>query len=427
VNPTGSKIHRVWKCPASVVLPQNVDDDREERNEPARNRGRHIHEFLENVKAKGRTEALASIADDDVRSICAALDLDKMPVHLATEVAYAYNWRTGTARELGRNLGHRNYDDLGVDWSCEIPCTLDIVGEGRFMLHGSEVHRGYCGDYKTGHTRYPRPGEFGQTLLGALCLRSVMGVDDVTVELIYIDEYGESYPVRDTVDAWQLSVFEEELRIAMDSLIGLGAAYARGIEIPKHEGSHCDYCPAFKNCSAKVALVKALPAELIALTITPERTNGDGSLDYAPGFVTVRNAGMVYEACERIEEVCRRMRSEVCGLAWSEPIELSDGRIIERYETRRRSVEGKVVAKVLEERYGREAALEAITIESSIDAIKRVASAHKQKGEKLETKKGDGVVDQILAELDRRKGLILKVGEECKPHQPKKKKPVFGS
>lgn len=428
MNPSGSKIHRVWKCQASAVLPQNVDDDREERNEPARNRGKDVHAFLEQVKAVGRDAALATIKDDDVRLICAALDLEKMPVHLSTEVAYAYNWRTGTARELGRNMGHRNYALLPEPpTEDEIPCTLDVVGSAEFTLHGNPIHRGFVGEYKTGHTKYPRPGEYGQTLIGALSVRSVLGCDDVTVELTYIDEYGETYPVRDTVDSWSLAVFEEEIRQAMAALPDLAATYARGVEIPKREGPHCDYCPAFKNCSAKVALVRAVPAELVALTITPDRINADGALDYAPGFVTVRNAAMVYEACERIEEVCRRMRSEVCGLAWSEPVELSDGRVIERYEHRARKVDGKVVAKVLEEKYGREAALEAITIDSSLDAIKRVASAHKQKGEKLETKKGDGVVDKLLAELERRDGLKTNVTEQCKPHMPKTKKPVFGS
>lgn len=37
---TGSRVHRVWKCPASAILPQVVGDD--SKREPARRRGKEI-------------------------------------------------------------------------------------------------------------------------------------------------------------------------------------------------------------------------------------------------------------------------------------------------------------------------------------------------------------------------------------------------
>jgi len=197
---SGSKIHRVWRCPASAVLPQDTSDDREARTEPARGRGKAVHSYLERVRSVGREQALGEVPAE-VLPLCKALVIDELPTHLATEVAYAWNWRTRTARELGRNLGHRDYDALPnpPDRSCEIPCTLDAVGMGVFKRKdGSELRRGYNGDYKVGHTRYPRPDSYGQTLLGGCCIRSVMNLDDVTLELLHIDEDGDCHPVRDT-------------------------------------------------------------------------------------------------------------------------------------------------------------------------------------------------------------------------------------
>lgn len=436
--PTGSKVHRTWKCPASAVLPHDVDETREEKIEPFRGRGKVIHWYLENVRTLGVDVALSKV-DIEHRELCRMLDVERMPTHLATEVAYAYDWKTKTARELGRNLGHRNYHLLSEPpTKDEICTTLDVVGEARFPVQGVEVHRGYVGDYKTGHTKYPRPGAFGQTLLGALCVQSVHGVDDCTLELIYIDpDDGEHYTARDTVDSWAMDAFADELAEVMGNLEQYELDHVIGLPMRYREGSHCDYCPAFKHCDAKVRSLKAIPAELVQLGLMqppPKSKNGDDDaavVGFAPGVINIRNAAAIYEACERIEALCRVARREVCGIAWTEPIELSDGRVIERYKHERRVVDGPTAAAVLEQRYGREQAMRAIDIKVSLSSIREVVVAnidHTAKPrQKIETAKGDGQLDLVLAEIDRRGGLATNVGEECKPRMPRKKKLVAGN
>ena len=427
---TGSRAHRVWQCPASLVLPWNSNEDREAKWEPARGKGKGVHRYLERVKKVGVSQALGEVPAD-LLILCKALDIDKLPTHLATEVAYAYNWRLGTARELGRNLGHRDYDALGVDWSCEIPGTYDVVGWAMVYVKTSDgveaqVKRAYVGDYKTGNTRYPRPGVYGQTLLGLLCATLVMGCADGFVEMIYIDDDGESFPARDLVDEWDLQTFAREIQETMEALPALDMTFVDhgGDALAKREGPHCDHCPAFKACNAKVALVRSVPGELLRLGV---KKADDGELEISPNAITVRNASQIYEACERIESICKKMRQEVVGIAWTEPITLSDGRVIERYTHSKRSVDGRIAALVLERHYGRDEAMKAINVKVSIEAIRERVVANIDPTVKprrpIESKRGDGLLDVVLAEIAAIPGgLTVNVGEECKPHQPRKSK-----
>lgn len=439
---SGSKVHRIWKCQASAILPQDRSDEAEARSEPARGKGRHVHRFLERVRSVGREVALGEVPDE-ASLLCKALDLDDLPTHLSTEVAYAWNWKLRTARELGRNLGHRNYHLLpnAPDPTCEIPCTIDVTGHAIVKVVQAYrwpdsttgevmVRRGYCGDYKTGHTVYPRPGQYGQTMLGAVCIRSVLQLEDCIVELIYIDDDGEARHVRDLVDEWALDAFEESLAAALGRIPELEAEYDAGRGLPLHQGAHCAHCAGFNHCDAKTALVRAVPAELLQIgigpataTLTPKKELGEFDVVLPGGLVNARNGAAVYLATERVIAICRALQQQVCGIAYAdEPIDLGDGRVIERYVTKRREVAGPIAAVVLERRYGREKAMKALTVETSIDAIRRVVVANKGEKERIETKKGDGVLDQVLAEINKAGGVNTKVSEACKPHQRRRSK-----
>lgn len=414
VQPTGSKWHRIWQCPPSAVLPQIVSDEREAATEPARGRGRAIHRYLERVKLVGKEQALAE-SPPELLPLLSALNLDSLPVHLSTEVAFAYNWKTGAVRELGRNLEHRDYDLLGVDWSCEIPGTYDVIG----VQETDKAVFGFVGDYKSGWTKYPPPDKFGQTLLGGICVRQLFKCTKVVLELIYIDEDGESYPVRRVVDEWDLDMAERSFQAAMLALEQAELDEAAGRSHAYHEGRHCDFCGAFKNCGAKTAMVRAIPAELVRMGVRQDKT---GALELTPGVITREVAANMFVAAEKIREVLGKVMTEVCGLAWNEPIPLADGRVIERYKTTKRELEGRKAAAVLERRYGRDEALTAIQIDVTFDAIRKLVAKHKGPDEKMETKKGDGALDAVIKEIDNAGGIHQNTSEACKPHMPKKRK-----
>ena len=443
MRPTGSKIHRVWKCPASAVLPQlDVSDA---KWEPARAKGKGVHRFLERVKAIGRTEALAE-APKEILPLLEALDLDDLPVGLACEVAFAWNWKTSTARELGRGDalprtadGAVDYDALGVDWSCEVPCTLDVVGVAwKQGIQHDPVHgpvtdrRGYVGDYKSGHAKYPAPDMFGQTLLGACCVRSVFGCDDVVVELIHIHDNGGHHKARRTVTDWDLDVFERELAQAMKLVTaGQFSSPHVGVLIDPVEGPWCDFCPAYRACPAKVALVRSIPDRLIELGVRPgmlPNKNGveQPALVLTPGMLTVRNAADAWMALEAIEAVIAHAKEEICGIGAFEEIPLPDGRVIGRLVTERRGLNGKIAAEVLEKRYGREERDKRVEISVTMTALRQAVVSNIKQGEKIEKKDKTGVYDKLLDEIDRLGGIEVSVTDAVKPHVPKKKRLTSG-
>lgn len=466
---TGSKVHRIWKCAASAVLPQHTMDVDRSEWEPMRTKGQGVHGFLEVVGKIGRGAALAN-APAEVVPLCEALDLENLPVGLATEVSFAWNWQTCAVRELGRNLPRRPDGgvDYGhpsvqppVDWYREVPITIDVMGVAQQGTggQGGKNTRGYVGDYKSGHTKYPAPDMFGQTLLAALCVSRVYGCDDVVVELLHIHDNGGHHAVRRTVNEWDLQAFEAELQIA----VAIATEPADTPEFQRItggltpvEGPWCDHCPAFRSCPAKLALVRAIPEELTRIGLAPgeERPGLPGQLrairtkmietgfaltaheaaaldaaiewleppplQITPGAITIRNAAAAWAFLERMEDAAARAKEEICSIGAFEPIPLSDGRVIGRLVTERRGLNGKVAAELLRERLG-PAAAEYIEESVTLDALRKAVAKHRRPGEKIETKAGDGVYDRALQEVERRGGLELKVTDAVRPHVPKKR------
>jgi hypothetical protein len=427
---TGSRVHRVWKCPPSAILPQIESDE----PRPYADRGRDIHRFLERVgQGVSLGDAIAE-CPAELRTLLECLDLANLPTHLATEVAFAYDYKARTARELGRNIGrdyagHLERTGQAPIGPTEIACTVDLAGlEGR---------RGYVGDYKTGHTRYPSPDRFGQTLLGALCVRHAWKCDDVIAELIYIRSDGNHYPARRLLDEWDLDIFADEIEAALELVDYSEAEYIAGRGVPVREGDQCDYCPAFKQCPAKVALVKSIPAELAALGYTREVIVGEEAPavgTVAAGALDRRRAPEIWLTLERLEEIIGRIKQEICGLAAFDPIDLPDGRVIGRLITRREGLDGKIAAAVIEQWFGAEAREAAVELsvskerlrEAAADHVRKVKADAEAKGEKapklaIQSKSGDGVLDRALAEIRRRGGIEETIHDSIKPHVPKRK------
>lgn len=425
---TGSRVHRIWKCPPSAVLPQVVADH--SKHEPARGKGKEIHRYLERVKTIGE-QALDEMDNTPNRDLCAAIDLDDVPVNLATEVAFAWNWRASTGRLLV-GVGDRHYEIANppIDWSCEIPATLDLVGvagSSGGMARTHLTNRGYVGDYKSGHGKYPAPDQFGQLLLGALCVRAVYGCDDVVVELIHIHDDGTNHKARRTVNEWDLDAFAAELRAALELVDHWELELGAGRAVAAHEGPWCQHCDAYKSCPAKVALVKSIPDELLAMGVRLDPESG--ALILAPGQLVAANPQRLADAwmmTERITEVLNRVKEEICSLAAYEPVPLPDGRVIGVLRTERRDLDGRITHQVLEKRYGRETADAAVDLESSFSAVHQAVQKHIQPGQKFKTKKKDGVEDAVIAEIERLGGIGLNTTESVKPHVPKKKQLTGG-
>ncbi len=387
LRPSGSKAQRAWKCPASLVLAPITT----EAENPSATRGTAIHAYLERVRLIGVEAALLE-APLELRPFLIAIDIDALPTHLATEVAFLWDWRERTAREIGRNIGRDYAGHLARTLQrpmsdTEIPLTVDLVGVGERV--------GYVGDYKTGRTRYPAPDLFAQTMLAALCVRGVYGVDEITLEVIYIGYDADDYRDRAKADAWTLDDFADEFAAALELAEVYELEHKAGRPIPLREGAHCDHCDAYKHCDAKTGLVRKLPAEVDAVLASNYKATPERARD-------------AWHLCEKMKQLIASVQSEICMLTTRPdfgPLELGDGTILGPVEETREKLNGPIAAAVLEQWYGADAREEAVTITMSQDALREAVSKRRKEGEKIQTKKADGVLDRIQAEIRRRGGI----------------------
>lgn len=372
-------------------------------------RGKVIHAYLSRVRAVGVEAALVE-QPAELRPYLELLDINELPTHLACEVAMGYDWKARTAREIGRDIGrdykgHLERTGQAPQGATEVFLTIDYVGgEER-----RDMKRGVVGDYKSGRTKYPAPDKYGQTLLAGLAASKCYGYDECFLDLVYIDEDGENYRARRKVDAWDLEAFADEFERAMGLVEVYEAEVEAGRDVNVTEGPHCDYCPAWKSCRAKIALVRNLPTELA--TIAPR----------GPGTIQRTQAAAAWIKVEQLREALNMIADEIIAMAGAEDIELPDGRVIGHVLTKRDAVDGQVAAAVLEQWYGADTAKKAITIKVSKDAIKDAVRDNLKPGEKIATKKGDGVFDRIISELRRRNGIAVNTTDNIRPFMPKRR------
>lgn len=408
MNPLSfSKMELVATCPAAGAIPwvEDLDDDNDRRDE-----GKVAHRFLELV-SKGRerglpTEeardvALAQIPDDD-RHIAAVIDIEHLPVDLRAEVSFAWNWKTRTGRYLGQGLDRR-YQALPegvapIDPDAEIPGTVDILG------HDPENATVLVGDYKRGVTRYPRPGVFAQTLLGGLAAASVLGAERAVLDLVYLNDDGESFLVRDEVDLWDLERGAERIARAVAAAQGYAPLVAAGAPVPLVTGKHCRYCPARKNCNATTALVRALPERFES--VLAEGPWRDLALD--------RRARR-YHLVVGLKRLLEDMLSEVYADAAANPIDLGDGTVLRAEPYEREKLVGDVAYNVLAGMVGKEAADRAVKRSVSKDAAGKEISEALEPGQKFKTKKGDGMWDRFMREVRAKNGTTWERGETVRP------------
>ena len=368
---TGSGLERAAICPASAVLPhvQTVSEHAE--------RGSQIHAFLEAVNAKGREAALAEV-DDEIRPVCEALDVAKLPTdpsRFAAEVAFAYDTENGQARELGRGIG-RAYDVTPT----EIAGTADVIA----LLDDDGV---FVADFKSGWSRRTAARESLQLRFYALCAARTYGRSRAVVQVIRLFEDGETWTDEAALDAFDLDAFALDLGALMSGIEADRKALAAGIEPEMVEGSHCKWCPAFSRCPAKVALVQLPPR----VEITP-----DGA---AAAYQRLR---LYREALDKAEAILK-------DYARANPILLPDGTVYgPRYDSTKR-LDGAVAAKVLRDLLGDKGEA-GIEVEVTQASIKRALAAAGRPASDLKA---------VLDAIRERGGLRVIQAPKLIAHKPK--------
>ena len=307
-------------------------------------------------------EAAIELCASEHRRFLSVIEVEKLPAtaagKYAAEVAFAYNWRKGTARELGRGT-HRDYSDVGPD---EIPGTADVVG----LTPDAVVVL----DYKAGPyaTRRGAVGESMQLRGYALAAARAYGKDRAIIGEIRIGADGA--PVFETaeLDAVALEAVEVELReIIFKSSLGAGQTQMATVE-----GPHCAYCPAFASCPSKSALARAL---------------GSDGTSLALGELTPETALKARERSKAAKQVLKQVDEALDLYFRANPVTLPSGKVIG--EKAERTPNMKLALPILRDLHGAEVAKAAIKAEpkmtwSSIkDALHALWESRKAKGEKV--------------------------------------------
>lgn len=390
--PTASGLPRADLCPTSCALPQSktVGDQWS-------NAGQVVHRFLEIVPTLGRDEALLQV-HSDLRPVCELLELDKLPTDpkaFAAEVAFAWDFRTGAAHELGRGL-ERNY--AGVS-PTEIAGTADVVA----LTADGGV---YVGDYKYGfsHTLHtPHPKRNLQLRFLALAAARAYHRDHAIVEIIRLQADGVSWKERAELDAFDLADTAERVRELVVRIDRAAATMAAGAWPEVVAGPHCRYCPAYTWCPEQTRLLQQLAqAPGVAMTEVSAQLTAEG-------------AARAYRAYRTIKALIDHVGEQLHSYSTVHPIDLGDGLVYGPLETRREQVDGAVARTVLAEIHGQVVADAACEWNSSKRAIEDALRPVAQKtGEKITRLK-----KAALAAIDERGGLSVKVSANCKEHRPR--------
>lgn len=291
---TASALPRIFQCPASAVL--------DGVNLPSEHSAAGVEKHAE---------------------LAAMVERWDFPFLQRAEVAFAYDWVTGAAREL--RIKDRQYGDMGLH---EIPGTADAVGID-----------GDCAvviDWKTGFlSREIKACDSEQLRFLALAACRANGITRARVGVAHV-RYG-------TIDFDWHEYGADALGHAAINLANMMRAVdaARSSASPAvYEGSHCRYCPVKNagNCPAKnAALVSIRDTRLEFSPVTH-----DNAAEYW------RKAKEYRAKLKEIDSLLKPIEQQIEMLAKSEPIELDEQTMLGEIEVEgNEKIDGDAAAKWL--------------------------------------------------------------------------------
>jgi Protein of unknown function (DUF2800) len=325
-----SQAERIEACPGSTVYPGVA------KTTDAADRGLVLHEYRKNVIAFGE-EAALELVPSELRDLVEQYDASGLPTDpaaWATEVAFAIDLETDTARELGRDIGRR-YAEHGA-------APGEIVGAADYvsLLDADTVS---VDDLKTGWGRITRARVNLQ--LGALAYAAVRayGRSRARVRVLLRREDGSGFFDEAWLDGFDLDLIGDRLR-AMTRGVEEARADADAGRMPRlHEGPWCSHCPARWICPVKMSRVTQL-------AIAPMSVITGASPVAVPviGELSPADLAVVVDRLEKAEDELRGIRNAVKIRAREEPIRLTDGRLYGVRKKKTPTVDGKVAHRVIE-------------------------------------------------------------------------------
>lgn len=349
MNWSASSVPRLLLCPTSVLLPQH--DYRTEHADA----GVEYHAFM---------EAAIDVGDEDAippEIMALVRDGDEM----ITELAFAYDVETDTARELGR-IPRREYK-VGPT---ELPGTPDLIirGNGRIIVVD---HKGY--------EEVDDAERNAQAATYALTVCRAWGYDEAEVAIVY--RAAHRRPSHATLNALDLAAHGDRLR-------QLRADIEKARELPQlflNDGAHCKYCPAFLGgCPRQEALGRLVSSGEIVRrheALIPFRDDDEAS--------------RALDLLERIKTFTQRLQAAVYARAAERPIPRVDGKVFGPVEKLgNRAIDGDAAYELVREKYGQAVADKAVTRKAT---QKGIEAALKEAGVKSAGATKDTLVEQLEA------------------------------
>jgi hypothetical protein len=372
-NPTASYLHRASECPPSCTLPSC------DVTSPDAARGTAGHRFLEAVaQTGGDIDASLAAVPEEHREMCAAIDLDGLPLgpDYMQEAVVRVNIHTGEGEILGRRAGHRQYDHAPqyVYGTADV-LHRECVEVWDYKFEGFESH-------------HLPPARNHQLMFLALAAARARRATSATVGLIHIRPNGSHWIESAEMDAFDLDAYETELCSILDRVAEARATVAEGRVPDVRRGPWCRYCPAAAACPAVTGLIRAVALE-------PVQT-----AEQVLELLTPETASRAYLRLQEIEAALKPVRAALHLYADEHPIALPDGRVYGPVTTTREEIDARVARKALAAMYGPEVAEAACDFSTSKAAIQRairaVVDAKKKAGEKSTQK---AVFEEALAAI----------------------------
>jgi hypothetical protein len=376
--PSASQLQRAAACPASESLPHADSPTKDGML------GTKRHDFLKRADEVGRDAALAEV-DDDVLDFCKKIPIDKLPKGGERELRLFWDYATDEARALAHGV-HRDY-------SSQRP--TEFVGTADYV--GRDGDRVVVLDWKTGH-RYLGPArDSWQLRMLALAAARVTGASEADVAYFFLREEGEVIPAWAHFNAFDLADIADELRALAarlrDAEQYMSSTTPGRMELSVlREGEHCDYCPAWMACPAKVALARAIG-------------NGEAvaeldDLDKQVEQLTAAQLGAVVLKAERVIDLAERVKAKARERAAMADVPLGDGRVLGTQLRKYTIVKDDIAYQVIRERYGAEAADKAAPRSLTLKAINAFGK-------------------DTAEEIERRGGIIVGKKSEVRVHRKK--------
>ena len=311
---TASALDRIYFCPASETLEhcREITSDSDA--------GVSNHSFLADAVEFGHEAALAK-APEDLRPTFAAIDFEALglqPGAFSAEVAYLYDCRDDTAREIGRNI------DRGYEAVLGRPLEpWEVAGTGDAIAVNIQGKHGVVIDWKSGwaNDHVPPARINRQVRFLGLAIARTYGLESVTVCIVCVRPYGKPYFDKAELGFFDIEEVAEEVRALANNAVEVAADQARSLVTPRFTiGSWCKYCPGRRSCPGQLAMVTSL-------------ANGEAQVQFRIDAATPPEVvGSAYEKLIAAERMIKVLKEACKGYAEtaSDPVPTPSGKVLAR-------------------------------------------------------------------------------------------------